>query len=575
MIFDKDMNISSIYFPLPKRFFIQYFVVFLWFNNLHELFMRFSSLFVITLLFFVAFYQYVLCQTLGAEPPRLVIGIMVDGLQQKHLDLLWGYFDPAGFKRITAEGVRIPHVRYNIVSAGSTSDIATVMTGSVPFYHGVAGDIIYNRSVDKIRNSLYDDQQIGIGTPLMLSSYNLLSSTIVDELSMAFPYKSKSYAVAIGANEAIMLGGHAANGVVWIDDLTHKWVTTAYYKNGLCKSADDMNVLGDFKNISTRVWRPMYAINTYLSSAKESKKSDFEINPLDLKSKNHKATILNNTPSANSLVANLGLRIVTDEQMGMDNTPDALMLQFTVRTPQEKFFSLQSVEKEDMYLRLDRDIQNLLQKIDAKVGLDKTLVFLFANQTDVHSPTELGENNIPAGYFSANRSIALLNTYLMAIYGQEPWVMGYYGKNIFLNKSKIDEKKVSYDAIQKSVIDFMPQFEGVQAAYASLDVLAMGGDSNTEMARLRNSSHKNSLGDVVITLKPGWLELDDDFRPVGESNAIVSTTPLYFYGMKLKPRTVNESYLVIDIATTLARFMAIPAPNANIGKPIKELFESN
>ncbi len=509
----------------------------------------------------------------AADPPRLVIGIMVDGLQQKHIELLWPYMDPAGLKRIMGEGARFRNVSYNVISAGNTSDIATVMTGSVPFYHGIAGDNFYNRKTDKIRSYTYDEKEIGIGTADKYSAYGLLSSTITDELKMTYPGKSKSYAVAINAPEAILLGGHTANSAVWIDDTQHKWVATGYYRQGLCKSADNMNVSGAFKSISQRDWKPMYALNTYLSSSVESKKTEFIIHPTDKKNKNSAATILKNTPSANSLVADLGMRIVNDELLGQDNITDMLMLQFTVRTPNEKLFSLQSIEKEDMYLRLDRDIQSLLQKVDAKVGLDKTLIFLFANQTDVHSPSELGENSIPAGYFSATRSMALLNTYLMAMYGYEKWVLGYYGKNIYLNKAKIEEKKLRFEDVQKAVMNFMPEFEGIQAAYTSQQVLAMGGDSNLEIARLRNSTHKNTMGDVIFTLMPGWLELDEQMRPVGESNAITSYTPLAFYGWKIKPAVHNASYQATDIAPTLSRLLNIPIPNASIGKPIKELLD--
>jgi len=223
-----------------------------------------------------------------------------------------------------------------------------------------------------------------------------------------------------------------------------------------------------------------------------------------------------------------------------------------------------------MYLRLDKEIQYLLQQIDTKVGLDKTLVFMFGNQTDVHSPTELGENNIPAGYFSANRSMALVNSYLMALYGQEGWITGYYGKNIFLNKQKTEEKKLNFKEVQQAVCDFMLDFEGVQSASPTWQVLGVGGNSESEMARLRNSVHKNSAGDVIITLLPGWLEVDEKLNPVGESNAIVSYSPFYFYGWQLKPQVVTTPYQVTDIAPTLSRILNIPMPNACIGKPIVE-----
>ena len=525
----------------------------------------------ITLLFFI--FSLSLCaQPSSVERPRLVIGIMVDGLQQKHIDLLWNYFDQNGFKKIIGQGANCRNVSYNIVSAGNASDIATVMTGTTPFYNGIVGNNFYNRTEDEMQSIIQDDNQIGIGTKQTLSAHKLLSSTIVDEIMLAYPNKSKSYAVALGPEEAIMLGGHTAKSVAWIDDINMKWITTGYYSDGLSHWADEMNVNGVFQNYMARTWGPLYNINTYLSKPnREDKKWGFFYDPTTKQNKNSQASILKRTPSGNGLVTELGMKILEEEQLGTDIYPDILLLQFTVKTPFEKTPALQSAEKEDIYLRLDKDIQNILQKIDAKVGLDKTLVFMFGNQTEVHSPIELGENKIPAGYFNADRSLALLSTYLMAVYGQEKWISGYYAKNIFLNKEKIAEKKLNYTDFQKTVIEFMLEFEGIQAAYPSSQVLTMGGNSNSEMARLRNSTNKNCVGDIIITLLPGWMEVDNNNNPVGESNAIVSYTPLYFYGWKIKPQTVSVSYQTTDIAPTISRIMDIPMPNACIGKPMEEI----
>ncbi|MDD4970889.1 MAG: alkaline phosphatase family protein [Paludibacter sp.] len=520
---------------------------------------------------------YILGMSLSAQPaaterPKLVIGIMIDGLQQRHMDLLWNYFDPNGFKKIISQGGSCMNVSYNLVSAGNASDIASVMTGSIPYYNGITGNQFYNRGEEEIQSILQDDGQVGIGTSQTLSAHKLLSSTIVDELMLAYPGKSKSYAVAQGAEEAIMLGGHTANSVAWMDDVNMKWITTGYYKDGLSHWADEMNVNGSFKNQAARLWEPLFNINTYLSRpAKEEKKTGFIYDPSSKRNKNSAASILRNTPAANSLVAELGLKILNEEQLGSDIYPDMLMLQFSVRTPYEKTTALQSAEKEDMYLRLDKDIQNLLQKIDSKVGLNKTLIFMFGNQTGVHSPNELGENKIPAGYYNADRSLALLSSYLMAVYGQQKWISGYYGKNIFLNKEKIEEKKLNFRTVQQTVADFMADFEGIQSALPSSQVLNMGGNVNSEMERIRNSTNKNCVGDVIITLMPGWLEVDNKNNPVGESNAIVSYTPVYFYGGKIKPQTITTSYQTTDIAATIARILNIPIPNASIGNPIEEI----
>lgn len=516
--------------------------------------------------------QLILSQSHTSNPPRLIIGIMVDGLQQKHIDFLWNYFDSNGIKRIIENGANCENVSYNVISAGNASDIATVMTGSVPYYTGVAGDHFYSKNASEIQSILLDNNQVGIGTKLSYSAHNLLSSTVNDELMLTNPGKSKSYSVAINAEEAIMLGGHTAKSVAWIDDENMKWVTTGYYTDGLSRWADEMNVNGTFQTLSNAAWEPLFNINTYFNKAsKEDKKAGFHYDPTSKKSKNSPVSILKNTPSANELVTNLGIKILTEEQLGKDIYPDMLMLQYTVRTPNEKTSALQSAEKEDMYFRLDKDLQTLLQKVDVNVGLDKTLIFLFSNQTGVHSPRELGENKIPAGYFNARRSMALLNTYLMAIYGQERWIDGYYGKNIFLNKRKIEEKKINFNEMTQNISTFMLEFEGIQSAFPTIQILNMGANSNSEMTRLRNSTHKNSMGDIIFTLLPGWIEVDDKNNPVGESNAIVSYTPLYFYGWEIKPQKVVTSYQTTDIAPTLSRILNIPMPNANIGKPIEEI----
>jgi len=247
------------------------------------------------------------------------------------------------------------------------------------------------------------------------------------------------------------------------------------------------------------------------------------------------------------------------------------MLQFTVRTPNEKTTALQTAEKEDMYLRLDKDIQRIMQKIDTSVGLDKTVVFMFGNQTGVHSPAELGENKIPAGYFNANRSLALLSTYLMAVYGQEKWIEGYYAKNIYLNKKKIEEKKIKFSDMQQNIAEFMLEFEGIQSAYTSTQLLSMGRNGNSVIERIQNSTTHKSTGDIILTLLPGWIEVDDKNNPIGESNAIVSYTPLYFYGWQIPTKKIVSSYCTTDIAPTLSRILNIPMPNACIGKPIEEI----
>ncbi|MDR1652659.1 MAG: alkaline phosphatase family protein [Prevotellaceae bacterium] len=508
-------------------------------------------------------------QNKHAQAPSLVVGIVIDGLQQRHFDLIRERLSPDGLQKIADEGSAFPNAQYNILSAGNTADIATLMTGSAPYYHGITGNRFFNRKKKTLESILWDENQTGIGSSLKLSAKNLLASTFTDELKMAMP-SARIFAVGINPEDVVMLGGHTANAVVWLDDAI-RWSTTGYYNGGLPKAADEMNMGRHFSNYIFSVWKPLKSIDTYLNKpTNETMISGFRY---DLRFRNDgdkKISDLKNSPAANSLVTELAMRMIEDENLGKQSgATDVLMLQYSVRQANEYSTALNSAEKEDMYYRLDNDIAELLAKIEKTVGTANTLIFVTGNQTGIHSPKELNNNNIPTGSFSPKRSMSLLNIYLMALYGNEPWVDGYFGNNIYLNREKIQQKKLKQSDLQQSAADFMLEFEGVQNAITELQIMAMCGVVDTEMSRVRNSYNKFAGGDVVISLLPGWQEIDENDKAVSATKSGINTVPLWFAGWKVKKQKNTGTVFVTDLAPTLTQLLNIPLPNACIGNALQ------
>ncbi len=511
---------------------------------------------------------------ISPTPPRLVVGIMIDGLQQRHIEQLWYRFENSGFRKIVGLGTQLTNVRYNSIANGLASDAASVMTGSTPYYNGVTGDLFYNKKKNQIESILKDDYQFGVNTNHKFSAHFLLSSSFTDELVLEKSGRSKVFSVGIHPEAAIMMGGHKPSSAVWINESGSGWASSAYYESGLPSQAQDMVNQGMFKLISTMKWTPKQPVSNYLVNLNQdlTKKVDFKYDLSDLKGDRYQ-TVLRKSPAANALVIELAKRIVASEKLGLDADPDVLMLELTVRTPDEKAFTLHNMEKEDLYLRLDQELQSLMDQLEKEVGKDRVLVFVYGNQTNTHLPMELGNRNIPSGYFNANSSMALLSTYLMALYGPEKWISGYYGKNIYLNKDKLVDKKINIFEFQQVVADFMMEFEGVQAAYTYQQLLQSGDDLNAETSRLRNSINKKNAGDILFTLMPGWLELDDSFKVVGEMSEMISFTPVYFYGWRTQIDRVHSPYQILDLAPTISTILNIPFPNANLGKPMTEVIK--
>ena len=157
----------------------------------------------------------------------------------------------------------------------------------------------------------------------------------------------------------------------------------------------------------------------------------------------------------------------------------------------------------------------------------------------------------------------------MVIYGQEKWISGYYGKNIFLNRKKIEEKKIILSEFQNRITDFLVEFEGIQAAYSVQNLVNFSGESTDIRSKFRNSYHKNTSGDIVITLMPGWLEVDNKGRVVGDANSPQVFVPFYMLGQGIKAQTMFGDYSTTDIAPTISGILGIAAPNASVGNVIR------
>ncbi len=503
------------------------------------------------------------------DRPRLMVGIMVDGLQHQHLQQLWTRFNGEGFKRLTSGGASFRKLTSMTTSYGNASDITTLLTGTVPFYHGITGDRILNASTGDLQSVFSDKNQSGIQSHLQLSGRAIEASSWVDELMMESRTRSKALVVAIHPEDAISMGGHAANGVVWLDDVMLQWGSTNYYTGGMPWQAAQMNSAEAVRKMAEVRWTSLFAPRTYLEALTNPSLKDFSYTPSDKQSGSGSVSILKTTPAANSLVADLAKTILKEQEMGKDLHPDVLLLQFTVRTPGEQSFSELSIEKEDMYLRLDNTLQDLVHTAEAFAGVGKVMFVLYGSQSDTRSPAELKKFNFHAGYYNSYRSMALLNSYLMALYGQEKWVKAYYGRHIYLNRRLIEEKGHDFGAFQKVVADFVTEFEGVQSAWPQQQLLLLPVNPDTEIARLRNSVHRKTAGDVVILLKPGWLETDELNRPVGESGSLNTHFPVYLSGWKIAPQLVRDHHTLNDIAPTLTSILQIPSPNASVGQAIQ------
>jgi len=525
---------------------------------------------------------------LPPDKPRLVIGIVVEQLKFDQLEKFRDKLGENGIKRLINEGTYFKNASFQYMLTQSAPGYATISTGTEPSFHGITSDSWYlplkNELIyctkDINVNPVGGSFENGLNSPL-----NLQASTFSDELEMASNKRAKVFGIGIKENLAILSAGHAANAAYWFDNTTGTWMTSTYYIDSLPVWVTDFNAMKFSDSYLNGTWnliRPESDYSDCLPDSNAFETGFYGVNyfPYDLKKIRSKGTTTNRsdyslireTPFSNSLTTDFAIRLIENEKLGKDDVTDYLSICYSATDDIGHRFGPSSVEMGDAILRLDDEIKKLLTFLNDSIGKRNILIYFTAAHGISEIPTVLESNRIPSGYFKQNLALQLLRSYLNAVYGEGDWVKGYSERQVFLNRTLIEDARLSLDDFQKKVARFLVQFTGVAAAYP-YSAFEANDFGNGNLKRIINNFSPQRSGDVIVVLNPGWVEKEDDF--VTNHNSPYeydSHVPLIWYGWTVNRSTVTRQVNMTDIAATLSSLCKIPYPNACTGEPMVELF---
>lgn len=432
--------------------------------------------------------------------PRLTVVVAVDGMNPDELNALRNFWPVGGLRTLQEEAfqteVTLPHMIY-----GGAETAATLLTGVTPQEHGITQNSYFSRTDRKAHSLFEDPEHKGIGTQLSVSPNCILSMTLADRFRRVYGEKSKIYAIGLDPQTTLCMAGHSANACCWLDAAEGRWVTTTYYPEGLPSSADKMNTSGRISEIEQHQWTPRMDILQYMHPTDLEKKKSFGYTGL----------CSGHAPIVNELEIELALELQKNEHLGEDPLSDLLLIQLTTLSPKVKADHIISAEQEEMYLSVNQNIGFLMEQLNKRIGKQNyqlLVVGLPRYGSDEHT---LQQTGLPRREFNLDRAVALMGTYLMAIYGHERWVDGGYGQSIYLNRTLIEQKKLSLETIRRQASDFLLEFSGVQGACSITDLPFIQG--NQEASRLRESIQKRTRGDVVFWLEENWVVMNNDREP--------------------------------------------------------------
>ncbi len=520
------------------------------------------------------------CAQEKIQRPRLVVGIVVD---QMRWDYLYRYYDryaaDGGFKRLLGQGYSCENTLIPYVPTITACGHTCIYTGTVPAIHGITGNDWWDYQLNKVVYCSEDDTARTIGSNSALgkmSPANMLVTTICDELRLATNFHNKVIGIAIKDRGAILTAGHSANGAYWYDNTTGDWISSSYYMQELPAWVKEINSKKLVDKYYAQNWNTLYPLVTYSQSTENDK--PYENKPLGpgfpysldrFVGKNY--GLLPLTPYGNSFTFDMAKAALSSEQLGAGASTDFLAISLSTPDYIGHTFGPNSVEAEDGFLRLDRDLGNFLSFLDEKVGKGQYLLFLSADHGAAHIPGLMDEHKIPAGHTDGQAIQTELNKLIKDKYGIDQGVIGIINYQVFLNKVAIDSKRKSDEpAIRKLIMEYLLKQPGVQRVFETESL-----NETTLPAKLKemvaNGYFPSRCGDIQIILEPQWIDGFVKGTTHGAWNPYDAHIPLLWYGWNIKTGKTNREISMMDIAPTLAAMLHVQMPSGSIGHVIEEL----
>ncbi len=528
-------------------------------------------------------------QPAWAQPPRLVVGIVVDQMRTDQIYRYWHNFGDDGFKRLVNGGAFLRDAHFNYAPTLTGPGHASIYTGTTPAHHGIIGNNMYVRETGAGLYCAQDDRALCIGDEAHAgkrSPSNLLSSTIADELERITARRSKTIGIAWKDRGSILPIGRTGDVAYWGGEgVSGNWVTSDWYLSELPQWVQDFNA----RNLATeylgRKWELALPLDRYTQVLPDDNPYEIPVPgaqsatlPLDLQelfvALEKNTALMRYVPWGNTITTDLVLEALKHEQLGMDEITDMLCISYSAPDELGHLMGLRALEMEDMYIRLDREIARLLKALDAQVGVGGYTLFITGDHGASDVPALLKEFKASAGYINSDAITSNLEADLSRSFGAGKWVRRIINEQVYLNDSLIAALELDPAIVQSQAAVTLMRDPGVALALTATDLQRQ---NYTDMVRgnVQRGYMPQRSGDVCFVLRPGHIDPQTWARGHGTEHGSPwnydTHVPIIFYGQGIQPGEVLRRTSITDIAPTIAMLVGMTMPDASTGNVVVEV----
>lgn len=541
---------------------------------------------------------------LSKKPPRLILQITVDQLRGDLLSRYQERLGDGGFRYLMEQGIHYRDAHHNHANTETVVGHATLATGANPSAHGMVGNLWFDRNMGRtvynIEDADYTILTSGAGVdeateidPTQTAAKSdgrspraLLTSTFGDELSVFTAGRSKVFAVSIKDRGAVTMAGRSGKAF-WFSKAVGEFVTSSYYYDTYPEWVNAWNAKGLPQSFGGQKWELLNPIDSYLFGDRDDQEWEEEIagfgrtfpHPLGTPDDKYFMTLLTLSPAGDQITADFAKALIEAEGLGDDEVTDFLAVSFSVTDYIGHFFGPSSLESEDNLLQLDRTLADLLAFVDAKVGLENTLIILSSDHGAPEAPGFLASIGMPGGYVTPSK----WNTAPAIARIQEEFgltgamIQGYEHPYLNLTAAVRNDRAIDQVALESAIAHELATFEGVAYAIPSSRLREGLLPDNALTRAVLNNYHPDRSGDIYLVFEPEWFINEMDGLSVtvthGSPWRYDTFVPIIFAGYGIEPQKVSRRVHTVDVALTLAAIVGTRPPSGAAGEVLLEVVE--
>ncbi|WP_142688432.1 alkaline phosphatase family protein [Chitinophaga polysaccharea] len=462
--------------------------------------------------------------------PRIVVGMMVDQMRWDYLYRYAARYGDGGFKRLLREGFACEQTYINYAPTVTACGHTSVYTGSSPAVHGIVDNDWYSRELQR-------------------SVYCTEDSTVT-----------------------------TANAAFWYDGKSGNFISSSYYMKALPEWAQRFNAQQLPVKYLAKGWETLYPITSYIQSDTDNKDYEKSFGHENAPVFPHAFTgreknSIRSTPYGNTLTFAFAKAAIEGYGLGAGTETDFLAVSFSSPDAVGHQFGPNSIEEEDLYLRLDKDLEEFFIYLDKRFGKGNYLYFITADHGVSQSPGFLEEHRLPTGLLDADIVLKDINAAIAEQFGIEQGVVALSAYQLYLNRPAFAARKIPLQPVIELVIEKLKSAPGVADAVSLHD---LGAAALHEPLRtvLVNGYNKQRGGDVILLMQAGWKDGGRSGATHGLWYPYDAHIPLVWMGWGIKPGKTYRTIGMTDIAPTVAALLNIQVPGGNIGHVVWELFKA-